>query len=87
MLGVRSKAAAVLLWLVLGVGTCYGLQTSGYVASVRSWTPYVVTAIMGLGKANGGPLNGQCENCNGTGVVGDGTIELKCELCDGTGRA
>lgn len=29
---------------------------------------------------------GDCENCDGTGILGDGTIRIKCPECDGTGK-
>ena len=86
MLKQKSIVAAALLSLVLMAGTLSALQTSAFVRSVKSWTPYVITAIAGMDAFTDGSVSDICEACNGTGIVGDGTIELECLVCDGTGK-
>lgn len=46
----------------------------------------VTAALSTMGEPRPDPPAGECENCNGTGVLGDGVVKLKCPVCGGDGR-
>ena len=82
----RLSLVLALLLLVLVVGVSSGSLISDFQRSVENWTPYVITAIAGIPLGDAVEITDECDNCNGTGIIGDGRVEIVCPVCKGTGK-
>lgn len=74
----------VLLLCVLVAGCSPAADYSGVYADLACEAGHAVMKLRG--EIPPTPASDQCENCNGTGIIGDGTVKIQCPECKGTGK-
>lgn len=77
----------VLLLCVLVAGCSPAVDYSGIYADLACEAGYAVLQLrVEVTPTPTPPASDQCENCNGTGIIGDGRVKIQCPECRGTGK-